>query len=97
MLHHALILKESSLEGLGLFATVKIAAGELIWYEEMTYPKYHRDVILSWPPAQREFFLRYSFSDRPRVACGAGGRGRAEGRCVQLHESQLRSQHLVRG
>jgi SET domain-containing protein len=70
MLHRAIILKRSPLEGLGLFATEDIAAGEVIWHEEMTYRQYRREEIMAWPPAQRDFFLRYSFQIGERLHAG---------------------------
>jgi len=61
VLHQAIILKESSIQGKGLFATEDIQAGEITWRQDPNQPRYHLDTIRSWPKEKQEKFFRLAY------------------------------------
>jgi len=61
MLHEAIILKESGIEGKGLFATADIKAAEVTWRQDPNQPRYHIDAIRRWPKEKQEKFFRLAY------------------------------------
>ncbi|MDZ7290836.1 MAG: SET domain-containing protein-lysine N-methyltransferase [candidate division KSB1 bacterium] len=61
MLHHAIIVKNSGIQGKGLFASADIKAGEIIWRRDPDEVRFHVDVIRSWPAEKQEKFGRYAY------------------------------------
>jgi len=58
MLHPAIVVKSSDIQGKGLFATRDIRAGEVTWRADPGQRRFHVDVIRSWPKEkQEEFYL----------------------------------------
>lgn len=61
MLHPAIIVKDSGIQGKGLFATADIRAGEMTWQQGPDEQRYHIDTIRGWPPEKQENFWRYAY------------------------------------
>lgn len=61
MLHHAIVVKDSGIQGRGLFATEDIKAGEITWRQGPDEPRYHLDTIRSWPSEKQEKFFRLAY------------------------------------
>jgi len=61
MLHEAIVLQESEIQGKGLFATTDIKAGEITWRQDPNQPRYHLDTIRSWPREKQEKFFRLAY------------------------------------
>ena len=60
MLHSAIVVKKmDAIEGCGLFATQRIAEGELVW--ELDEPKYSLAEVESWKGQLQRDFKRYGF------------------------------------
>jgi len=57
MLHHAIVVKDSGIQGRGLFATENIKAGEITWWQGPDEPRYHIDTIRRWPLEKQEKFF----------------------------------------
>jgi hypothetical protein len=65
MLHHAIAVKDSGIQGRGLFATKNIKAGEMTWWQGPNEPRYHIDTIRCWTLEEQEnfFCLAYQVDD----------------------------------
>jgi len=61
MLHPAIIVKDSGIQGKGLFATADIKAGEVTWQQGPNEPRYHLDAIRRWSQEQQEKFFRLAY------------------------------------
>jgi hypothetical protein len=61
MLHSAIIIKDSGIQGKGLFATADIKAGEETWRQEPDQPRYHVDEVRRWPQEKQEKFFRLAY------------------------------------
>lgn len=61
MLHSAIIVKDSGIQGKGLFATAEIKAGEVTWWQGQNAPRYHIDTIRNWPLDKQESFFRLAY------------------------------------
>lgn len=60
MLHPNVILKNSKIQGQGVFAIADLKKDEIIWQMESNTPKFHVDVIKSLPAGERADILRYA-------------------------------------
>lgn len=61
MLHHAIVVKDSGIQGRGLFAAENIKAGEITWWQGPNEPRYHIDTIRRWPLEKQEKFFRLAY------------------------------------
>jgi SET domain-containing protein len=65
MQHPKTELRNSSIQGTGIFATDKIKAGEIVWWETAEERQRHDEVpvdtVRSWSEEQRRPFLRYAY------------------------------------
>ncbi|MEW5724208.1 MAG: SET domain-containing protein-lysine N-methyltransferase [Thermodesulfobacteriota bacterium] len=61
MLHPAIVVRESGIQGFGLFTTKPIAKGETVWWEEKEVPRYHIDEVRRWPLDKQQRFFWYSW------------------------------------
>lgn len=61
MLHQAIIVQDSGIQGKGLFATEEIKAGEVTWQKDPDEARYHIDVIKRWPKEKQEKFFRHAY------------------------------------
>lgn len=61
MLHPAIIVKSSTIQGKGLFASADIKVGEVTWRRDADEARYHIDTIRTWPPEKQEKFWRYAY------------------------------------
>ena len=61
MLHPSIIIKNSGIQGKGLFASADIKAGEVTWRQGPDEKRYHLDTIRSWPSEKQEKFWRYAY------------------------------------
>jgi len=61
MLHHAIVVKNSGIQGRGLFAMKNIKAGEITWWQGPDEPRYHIDTIRSWPLEKQQKFFRLAY------------------------------------
>jgi hypothetical protein len=61
MLHKAIVVKNSGIEGKGLFASEEIKAGEVIWRKDPGEARFHIDVIRSWPKEKQEKFFWHAY------------------------------------
>jgi hypothetical protein len=61
MLHEAIIVKNSGIQGKGLFASTDIRKGEIIWRRDPDEARFHIDVIKSWPQEKQEKFFAHAY------------------------------------
>ena len=65
MLHPKVELRKSKIQGMGLFATGKIRAGEIVWWQTPEEKARQYDVpiavVKSWPEEEQQRFLRYAY------------------------------------
>jgi SET domain-containing protein len=61
MLHPSIVIKDSGIQGKGLFAAADIKAGEVTWRQGPNEPRYHVDTIRRWPQEQQEKFFRLAY------------------------------------
>ena len=61
MLHHAIVVRDSGIQGRGLFATENITVGEKTWWQGPDEPRYHIDTIRGWPLEKQEKFFRLAY------------------------------------
>ena len=61
MLHHAIVVRNSGIEGRGLFAMEDIKAGEITWWQGPDEPRYHIATVRSWPLEKQEAFFQLAY------------------------------------
>jgi len=61
MLHPAIAIKDSGIQGKGLFATTDVKTGEVTWRQNPNQSRYHIVTIRSWPQAEQEKFFRLAY------------------------------------
>jgi hypothetical protein len=61
MLHKAIVLQESAIQGKGLFAAEDLKAGEVTWRQDPDQSRYHIGEIRNWPKEKQEKFFRLAY------------------------------------
>lgn len=59
MIHPSVIVKNTGLQGKGIFTTTDIKKGEIIWQMDSDVPRFHIDVVRNMPLSDRDRLLKY--------------------------------------
>lgn len=75
MLHKAVTVRGSAIEGRGLFATEWIPEGAIIWERDPNERHYHISEIRTWPQEKQKEFFSCTYQVGPDLYYGMDGSG----------------------